>query len=303
MAEMSETKTPKPGEWWLRNSGGRIFYICGFDPEGWVVHWNENVGFFSSKMRFFCREHHHEPRCTGFGWVEPTAIDPGEGYELLPVGTILERYDQVLGSTMTGTSWMDTAYFGECVGSRPGLEGPYRRKIKPVESPEDWVTQDRCAVRCGSDEVRWSKWEPDEWSGPLRFWPLQEIHGYVDPDDGSTLSIRCRRKDLPVEPLTPVETPDDWVEYDALQITCPRISVDWLTPKAAGQPFWDHASNNWSDTLWTAHREKWKIRCRRRDLPVEPDNMAAIIAEHTQQVRELTQRIGELGFRITNVTR
>ena len=31
-------------------------------------------------MRFFCKEFRHEPRCTGFGWVEPPAIDPGEGY-------------------------------------------------------------------------------------------------------------------------------------------------------------------------------------------------------------------------------
>jgi hypothetical protein len=74
---MSETKTPKPGEWWLRNSGGRIFYISGFNPEGWVVHWNEDVGFFSSKMRFFCKDFRHEPRCTGFGWVEPPE-DPND---------------------------------------------------------------------------------------------------------------------------------------------------------------------------------------------------------------------------------
>ena len=123
MAEISETKTPKPGEWWLRNSGGRIFFICGFDPKGRPVYYNEDLGLFTSEMRFFCREHHHEPRCTGFGWVEPPdEIDPGEGYRLLPVGTMLERYDQVLASGMTGPSWMDTAYPGECIGSRPGLE-------------------------------------------------------------------------------------------------------------------------------------------------------------------------------------
>ena len=79
MAKISETKTPQPGEWWLRNTGrgGRIFFIVGFDPEGRVVHYNENVGLFTSKMRFFCRQFRHEPRCTGFGWVEP-AIDPND---------------------------------------------------------------------------------------------------------------------------------------------------------------------------------------------------------------------------------
>ena len=187
---MSKTKTPTPGEWWLRNRDGRIFHICGFDPEGWVVHYNENVGLYTLQMRFFCKEFRHEPRCTGFGWVEPPAeIDPGEGYKLLPVGRRLERYDQVLSSGMTGPTWVDTVYFGDYVGSRPGLEGPYRRKIKAVEPPDE---------------------DPNDM-------PLNPVPGKVVATGTVT--------------LTPVETPDD---------------------------------------------------------------MAAIIAEHTQQVRELTQRIGEL---------
>ena len=192
MAEMSNTKTPQPGEWWLRNREGRIFFICGFDSEGWVVHYNENVGLYSSKMRFFCKDFRHEPRCTGFGWVEP-AIDPGEGYKLLPVGRRLERYDQVLWSGLTGPTWVDTAYFGDYVGSRPGLEGPYRRKIKAVEPPDE---------------------DPSDM-------PLNPVPGKVVATGTVT--------------LTPVETPDD---------------------------------------------------------------MAAIIAEHTQQVRELTQRIGELARQV-----
>ena len=58
MANISETKTPKAGEWWLRNTGrgGRIFFICGFDPDGCPVHWNEDVGFFSSQRRLFWME-------------------------------------------------------------------------------------------------------------------------------------------------------------------------------------------------------------------------------------------------------
>lgn len=77
MAEISETKLPRPGEWWVRHEGGKIFYICGFDPDGCPVHWNDSVGFYTSKMRFFCREFYHEPRCTGFGWVEPPE-DPND---------------------------------------------------------------------------------------------------------------------------------------------------------------------------------------------------------------------------------
>lgn len=183
MDNISETKTPQPGEWWLRNTGrgGRIFFICGFTPDGCPVCWNQDVGFFSSKMRFFCREFHHEPRCTGFGWVEPPAIDPGEGWELLPVGTVLERYDEFL----TGTQWVMTGNYG-----KDTVKGnTYRRKIKPVESPAE------------------------------------------DPND---------------MPLNPV----------------PGKVVATVT---------------------------------KTPQPVEStDKMAAIIAEHTQQVRELTQRIGDL---------
>ena len=166
MAEMSETKTPKPGEWWLRNTGrgGRIFYISGFNPEGWVVHWNEDVGLFSSQMRFFCKEFHHEPRCTGFGWVEP-AIDPND----IPLNPVPGKV------VATGTV-----------------------KLTPV-------TPTAC-VACG---VNWAL-------------------------DGS---VSCR----------------ECYEHAIEATGCPVGS---------------------------------------------PDNMAAIIAEHTQQVRELTQRIGELAQQV-----
>ena len=293
MANISETKTPKAGEWWLRNSGGRIFFICGFDPEGWVVHWNEDVGFFSSQMRFFCKEFRHEPRCTGFGWVEP-AIDPGEGYELLPVGTMLQWYDQVLASDMTKPSWMDTMCMNERIGSRHGLKGTYRRKIKPVESPDDWVTQDRFAVRCGSDEIRWSDWEPDQWVVPLGFWPLEEIHGFVDPDNGSTLSIRCRRRDLPVE--SPAEDPNDMPlnPVPGKVVATGTVTFTPVTPTTCVA-----CGVNWALDGSVSCRECYEHAIEATGCPVEtPDNMAAIIAEHTQQVRELTQRIGELCFQV-----
>ena len=186
MAEMSETKTPKAGEWWLRNTGrgGRIFFICGFDPDGCPVHWNEDVGFFRSQMRFFCKEFHHEPRCTGFGWVEPPAIDPGEGY--VPVAV-------------------------------PGI------KRVPVRL---WINEEDGWLFASPDQVLASDQEI-----------LHDADGFfveppaIDPND---------------IPLNPV--PGKVVATGTVTFT-----------------------------------------------PVEsPDNMAAIIAEHTQQVRELTQRIGEL---------
>ena len=164
MDNISETKTPKPGEWWLRHSGGRIFYICGFDPDGCPVHCNDDLGLFTSEMRFFCREFRHEPRCTGFGWVEP-AIDPND----IPLNPVPGKV------VATGTV-----------------------KLTPV-------TPTAC-VACG---VNWA------------------LEG----------SVSCRE--------------------------CHEHAIE-----ATG-------------------------------CPVEsPDDMAAIIAEHTQQVRELTQRIGELARQV-----
>ena len=164
MAEMSETKTPQPGEWWVRNRGGRIFYVVGFDPDGCPVHYNEDLGLFTSQMRFFCKEFHHEPRCTGFGWVEP-AIDPND----IPLNLVPGKV------VATGTV-----------------------KLTPV-------TPTAC-VACG---VNWAL-------------------------DGS---VSCR----------------ECYEYAIEATGCPVESTD---------------------------------------------NMAAIIAEHTQQVRELTQRIGELARQV-----
>ena len=202
MDKMSETKTPRLGEWWLRNSGGRIFYICGFDPDGWVVHWNEDVGFFSSKMRFFCREFRHEPRCTGFGWVEPLAetfrtidVNPGDGYRWLEDDEIVTPTDEVF---------------------RPDLSPCW---VKPLTRAGYTVT-----YRCIDDY-------------PVRrsIARTQPVEPAIDPND---------------MPLNPV--PGKVVATGTVTFT-----------------------------------------------PVEsPDNMAAIIAEHTQQVRELTQRIGELVQRV-----
>ena len=186
MDKMSETKTPKAGEWWLRNTGrgGRIFFICGFDPDGCPVHWNEDVGFFRSQMRFFCKDFHHEPRCTGFGWVEPPAIDPGEGY--VPVAV-------------------------------PGI------KRVPVRW---WINEEDGWLFASPDQVLASDQEI-----------LHDADGFfvespaIDPND---------------MPLNPVP---------GKVVATGTVTLTPVTP---------------------------------------PDDMAAIIAEHTEQVRELTQRIGEL---------
>ena len=119
---MTETKIPQPGEYWVSDDGS-IIRIVGVKLNGGVIY--ENQAGFSFQFNSMTNWR-HEPRCTGFDWVEPPAIDPGEGYELLPDGEVLQEGDQfeAIGK------WRNTNNAG-----RKKLPGwTYRRKIKPVET-------------------------------------------------------------------------------------------------------------------------------------------------------------------------
>ena len=237
MANISETKTPKAGEWWVRNREGRIFYICGFDPEGCPVHWNEDVGFYTSKMRFFCQDFYHEPRCTGFGWVETPAetfrtidVNPGEGYRWLEDDEIVTPTDEVF---------------------RPDLSPCW---VKPLTRAGYTVT-----YRCSDDY-------------PVRrsIARTQPVEPAIDPNDMPRHPVPGKVVATGTVTFTPV-TP----------ITCVACGVNWaLDGRVSCRECYEHA-------------------IEATGCPVEsPDNMAAIIAEHTQQVRELTQRIGELARQV-----
>lgn len=65
------------------------------------------------------------------------------------------------------------------------------------QSPDDWVTQDRVEPRHNIDQIRWSNFPDGIWVDPCGDW-TGELHGFVDTEDRSTLSVRCRRADLPV---------------------------------------------------------------------------------------------------------
>jgi len=70
MNEIGKTKTPNPGERWLQNDDGTIVFICGADPDGDPVYFDEGgERLHISTLRFFTQEFYHEPRCTGFDWL------------------------------------------------------------------------------------------------------------------------------------------------------------------------------------------------------------------------------------------
>ena len=242
--------------------------------------------------------------------VEPPAIDPGEGWELLPVGTMLEQGDEFL----EGKTWILTGN-----ASKDKVKcNTYRRKSKPVPaqttvSAHDWP-EDASHENGNYESVMSS-------SAYVNRQQLTEAEALARVPPAESRDGDCIH-DIPLNPvpgkvvatgtvkLTPVESPDDWVE-----ITDPghvlRAGVDQLRVSVIVRTFsaghggfrWEYAKRSAGSCLSDIGVRE--CRCRRRDLPVavpatsetitaDTDNMAAIIAEHTQQVRELTQRIGEL---------
>jgi hypothetical protein len=72
---MSETKTPNAGEWWVSGSS-LIAYVVGLTLDGnpaWQQKGSRQI--LSDEMQFFMSCFRHEPRCTGFDWVEPVDVD------------------------------------------------------------------------------------------------------------------------------------------------------------------------------------------------------------------------------------
>lgn len=133
-----ELKTPEAGEYWISDDGSLI-RIVGVKLNGGVIY--ENQAGFSFQFNSMTNWR-HEPRCTGFDWTEPPAIDPGEGWELLPVGTVLRDGDEYLDSFGV---WIETQQADACVGDT--TMKTYRRKIKPVETwPKYYRGDNWCSI-------------------------------------------------------------------------------------------------------------------------------------------------------------
>jgi hypothetical protein len=80
------------------------------------------------------------------------------------------------------------------------------KKPEPVQSPDDWVIQDRVPDRPGIDQWRrvWPRTKPDDWQDSSHSSSTFYKHGDTCRISKSVFEVRCRRKDLP--PL-PQETP------------------------------------------------------------------------------------------------
>jgi len=164
----NETKTPQADEWWV-NSKGYIRYIIGLKRSGSIV-WEDSTGWSFANDNSDWNDWHHEPRCTGFDWTEPPAIDPGEGWELLPVGTMLQDGDECF---FNGT-WheLNRIFSGTVYDTED--KNHYRRRKQTAEqwpkyfihSDQTWrwyikrISETNCQyVSCSGEH------DSDEWTG------------------------------------------------------------------------------------------------------------------------------------------
>jgi len=139
---------------------------------------------------------------------------PDDWVEITDPNHVRRACDFVAGKTGHPDQWFTcTATIGFSQAAWPESRIRCRRKDLPVvESPDDWVTQDRVPPRRGIDQVHWSNWESHKWIDAAYNWDEGEIHGYRDEDDDTVVSVRCRRKDLPVttdDSLAELDTQDD----------------------------------------------------------------------------------------------
>lgn len=155
---------------------------------------------------------------------------------------------------------------------------PHRRLVKPeetkaaepapVESPDDWVIQDRVPARNGIDHGWFAPCVTEASSHPWLFRSGVNAEGRKHGDKmtwGDTLNVYCKRKDLP-----PIESPDDWVILDPVVYAEHELrkDIDWMEYGLG----W-HAVNGFAGTtverfLKPSHHKA--VRCLRKDLPPVP---------------------------------
>ena len=193
-----ETKIPQAGEYWISDDGS-IIRIVGTKLNGKVIYENKTEFHYQCNSMTNWR---HEPRCTSFDWVEPKLLTPGEGYEWVQLDDMIASGDEYRVK-----GWHSTS----AVGIKCKSINTYRRKIKPVESPNDWVeiTDRDHKLRARIDQYNTSIWCRD-WSY------VYDSHGKTVTQAGFK-SARCRRKDLPVPMQSVAEVCEARVKPDTSQ--------------------------------------------------------------------------------------
>jgi len=205
---------------------------------------------------------------------------PDDWVELPPEHVFRRGVDQFSIGQGYNLSWVDVEGFaGDKVSDYPGDKARCRRKDlpapQPVESPDDWVVQDRVRAR-STDRGAWvdegEPYPPYDFSS-RHWWTVGtgKALGWNPGDTdavGRTLHLICRRKDLPevVDPNNPPmpaspEPEDEWVSLDNYPDHVLRKGIDQVR---CGSPMWVEVAILEGKAIRTLNGE---FRCRREDLP------------------------------------
>ena len=202
---MTEQKQPQAGEYWQKD--GKRLCVIGTKKNGVPVGETE----CGNLIPFLpIHDWQHLPDCDSFDW-QPEVWPKLYVHCDADCDWCVEQYkvDRIRVHRVTGVEdqpWV--AMYSTNIADGTWIkvtEAEALARVKPVESPDDWVTQDRVPSRSGIDQrrYRYSDSTYGEWddSGCIA-WDERRVKMHGATSGSATLELRCRRKDLP-----PVESP------------------------------------------------------------------------------------------------
>lgn len=214
MAE--QVKSPEPGQYWEHVKSKDRAYFIGRAPDGEMVWQCEGDSVEHGDIDW--SDWQHIPGCTGWEWEPETwpkfyvsnihsfgYYRCDSEYEVLHIAPEGTEKQQSPASTLRNKAiWTEVT------------EAEAKARVNPVESPDDWVVQDRVEARPGIDQGWWSHPGPNMDRSKWSWWKIDSAgsaagkkHGHI-LDDGQVLNVRCRRRDLPAVPEPAEEFPQYW---------------------------------------------------------------------------------------------
>ena len=193
---MSE-KQPQAGEWWQKDD--TRLCIIGTKKNGLTVGETE-CGSLIPFMSIHGWQ--HLPDCDSFEWqpeVYPQYWTTKDTDSTRDVAFVeLKQGGDWVQHYRDGMKYLMTVVPFQKKGRTQLTKEQAEALLPPVESPDDWVTQDRVPARPGIDERAYKSPRNDYelWqdAGCIK-WDKPAMHG--SEINGDTLILRCRRKDLP----------------------------------------------------------------------------------------------------------
>ena len=215
---MSQRTKLIPGQWYRLNGHhgcDQIVFLIGFRRNGLAICEVDECA--TSAVYVDKNEWEHLPDCDSFDW-QPEAFpqwyvcgnNHGWGITAYVVRDTSKTYFcvEANGETKESADYTWDQELVTCGFWKQVTQAEAESRVnkpEPVESPEDWVTQDRVGARPGIDERRFTALvtgQVQPWNEVKTSWSAGMMHG--DERGGEKIEVRCRRRNLP--PM-PHETP------------------------------------------------------------------------------------------------